>query len=113
MLALSTQSAPIILGGFLVTGLAVAVIAPVTFSIVGDVAPERVGEASSILATVAYLGLLLGPVIVGGLAEFLGLRLALASIIVMGGFISLLACWVLKGGLSLVTEAAPLEAGPP
>ena len=113
MLALSTQSAPIILCGFLVTGLAVAVIAPVTFSIVGDVAPERVGEASSILTTVAYLGLLLGPVIVGGLAEFLGLRLALASIIVMGGLISLLGCWVLKGGLLLVTETAPLEAGLP
>ena len=96
LLALSTQSAPVILAGFLITGLAVAVVAPVTFSLVGDTVPDRAGEASSILTTVAYLGLLLGPVIVGGLAEWVGLRLALASIIVMGGFISLLGCWVLK-----------------
>ena len=111
MLALATQSAPVTLCGFLVTGLAVAVIVPVTFSLVGDSAPERVGEASSILTTVAYLGLLLGPVIVGGLAELFGSRLALASIIVMGGAVSLLGCWVPEGGSPVVEKAAPTNLG--
>jgi MFS family permease len=97
LIALATEHAPVVLLGFLITGLAVAVVAPVTFSLVGDAVPDRVGEASSILTTVAYLGLLLGPVIIGGLAEFIGLRLALGSIIFMGGLISHLSCGVLRG----------------
>lgn len=97
LLALATEQAAVVLLGFLITGLAVAVVAPVTFSLLGDTVPDRVGEASSVLTTVAYLGLLLGPVIIGGLAEVMGLRLALGSIVFMGGLISLLSCGVLRG----------------
>ena len=101
-LALVTQFVPVILVGFLATGLAISVVAPVTFSLAGDAAPDRVGEASSVLTTMGYTGLLLGPVIVGGLAEFIGLRLALASIIIVGGMISLLAYFVLRGSAAVL-----------
>ena len=57
----------------------------------GDLAPGRAGAAISVVTTLGYGGFLLGPVIVGGLAELLGLRMALGTIAVAGLLIFTLA----------------------
>ncbi len=82
--ALATNIPSLILVGFLVVGLAISVIGPIAFSLGGDLSPEKAGEISSIIAIFGYCGLLLGPSLVGGLAELAGLRGALASVIVAG-----------------------------
>ena len=65
-------------------GLALSVVAPTVYSLAGDAAPGRTGEASSVLTTIGYGGYLIGPVLVGGVAEVAGLRLALATVILAG-----------------------------
>lgn len=98
LLALASERAPLILLGFLLVGLGLSVVAPTAYSLVGDAAAKQAGAASSVLTTIGYGGYLFGPVLVGGIAELAGLRLALATIVVAGGGIvflsSLVRVWV-------------------
>ena len=86
-LALATLEPTLVVAGFLVVGLALSAVVPVAFSVAGDLAPGRVGGAISVVTTLGYGGFLLGPVLVGGLAEILGLRSALGTIAVAGALI--------------------------
>ena len=90
-LALATLEPFLVVTGFLVVGLALSAVVPVAFSVAGDLAPGRAGGAISVLTTLGYGGFLLGPVIVGGLAEVLGLRAALGTIAVAGFMIFVLS----------------------
>ena len=83
-LALATREPLLVILGFLLVGLALSAVVPITFSVAGDLAPERAGAALSVVTTLGYGGFLLGPVIVGGLAEVVGLRVALGIIAVAG-----------------------------
>ncbi len=83
-LALATTAPSLVIVGFLVVGLALAAIAPLTFSVTGDLVPQRAASAISVVTTFGYGGFLLGPPLVGGLAEVVGLRLALGLIAVAG-----------------------------
>jgi MFS family permease len=53
--------------------------------------PERAGAASSVVTTVGYGGFLLGPILVGVLAEVLSLRVALGIVVIVGISIAALA----------------------
>ena len=86
-LALATLQPILVVAGFLVVGLALSAVVPVAFSVAGDLAPGRVGGAISVVTTLGYGGFLLGPVLVGGLAEILGLRASLGTIAVAGALI--------------------------
>ncbi len=90
-LALATHEPLFVIAGFLLVGLALSAVVPIAFSVAGDLAPGRAGAAISAVTTLGYGGFLLGPVIVGGLAELLGLRLALGTIAVAGILIFVLA----------------------
>jgi MFS family permease len=83
-LALATREPLLVVAGFLVVGLALSAVVPIAFSVAGDLAPENAGAAVSVVTTLGYGGFLLGPVIVGGLAEIAGLRGALGIIAVSG-----------------------------
>ena len=83
-LALATREPLLVVAGFLVVGLALSAVVPIAFSVAGDLAPERAGAAISVVTTLGYGGFLLGPVIVGGLAEVIGLRVALGIIALSG-----------------------------
>lgn len=83
-LALATQSPALILSGFLIVGLGLSIVVPIGFSLAGDLAPGRAGEATSVIAILSYGGFLVGPALIGGLAEWLGLRLALVTVIAAG-----------------------------
>ena len=90
-LALATLEPILVVAGFLVVGFALSAVVPVTFSVAGDLALGRAGGAISVVTTLGYGGFLLGPVLVGGLAELLGLRVALGTIAVAGALIFALA----------------------
>ncbi|MGI9048433.1 MAG: MFS transporter [Rubrobacteraceae bacterium] len=83
-LALATRQPPVVVVGFLIVGLALSAIVPIAFSMAGDLAPDRAGGAISVVTTLGYGGFLIGPVLVGGLAELFGLRLALGAIALAG-----------------------------
>src|SRR5215207_59585 len=83
-LALATREPLLVIAGFLLVGLALSAVVPIAFSVAGYLAPGRAGAAISVVTTLGYGGFLLGPVIVGGLAEVFGLRVALGTIAVAG-----------------------------
>ena len=89
-LALATREPLLVVCGFLVVGLALSGVAPIAFSAAGDLAPGKAGSAISVVTTLGYGGFLLGPVVVGGLAELLGLRIALGTIAAAGALIFVL-----------------------
>ena len=93
-LALATREPVLVVGGFLIVGLALSSVAPIAFSVAGDVAPGGTGAAISVVTTLGYGGFLLGPVLVGGLAEWLGLRAALSTIALAGIVIAFLGARV-------------------
>jgi MFS family permease len=83
-LALATTAPSLVIVGFLVVGLALAAIVPLAFSVSGDLVPHKAASAISVVTTFGYGGFLLGPPLVGGLAEVVGLRVALGLIAVAG-----------------------------
>ena len=97
-LALVTREPVLVVAGFLIVGLSLAAVAPIAFSMAGDVAPGGTGAAVSVVTTLGYGGFLLGPVIVGGLAELTGLRTALLTIAAAGLVIAILALRVSTAG---------------
>ena len=72
--------APAALAGFALTGAGIAVIAPVTFRLAGRLSPGAPGVGVAAVATPGYLGFLLGPPLVGLLAEAGSLRLSFAAL---------------------------------
>ncbi len=97
-LALATREPGLVVAGFLIVGLSLAAVAPIAFSMAGDVAPAGTGAAVSVVTTLGYGGFLLGPVMVGGLAELAGLRTALLTIAAAGLVIAALALRVSATG---------------
>jgi hypothetical protein len=79
------------LAGFAVIGLGVAAIVPLAWSAAGRRQPEAPGRAIAGVATLGYLGFLLGPVLIGGLAGLAGLRLAFIAAAAVTGAVCFLA----------------------
>jgi MFS family permease len=88
--ALATDVVPLVVAGFAAVGLAMSVVAPLGFSVAGDLAPDRAGEASSVVTVVGYLAFLVGPVFVGGVADLSSLRVALATVVPATALIAVL-----------------------
>src|ERR687889_347360 len=98
LLVLATTSPALVVGGFLLVGLGLAAVAPVAFSVAGELVPERVGSAVSVVTTFGYGGFLLGPPLVGGLAEVVGLRMALGVVAAAGLAVFLLSLNLREAG---------------
>ena len=90
-LALTTREPILIVCGFLVVGLALSAVVPIALSVAGSMLPERAGATSSVVTTVGYGGFLLGPILVGVLAEVLNLHVALGIVVIAGISIAALA----------------------
>ena len=74
---------PAVLGGIALAGLGTAACAPSLLSLAGRVAPVHLsGAAVGTVTTVGYLGFVLAPALVGGLARLSTLPTALAAITV-------------------------------
>lgn len=71
--ALAIAAPPAAPAGFFLVGIGGANAAPILFSAAGRTGPT----ALAAVATIGYAGMLLGPPLIGGVAELVGLRLAL------------------------------------
>ena len=70
--------------GILLMGVSLATVQPIAFTLAGANAPNRASEASTVVTTTSYIGLLIGPVLIGVVAELTSLRIALSSVGVIG-----------------------------
>ena len=69
-----TSSAALGLAGVALTGLAIAVVAPLIFGVAGRLGgPGRQASAIARVTTIAYFGFVIGPAFVGGVAGAAGL----------------------------------------
>jgi predicted MFS family arabinose efflux permease len=79
VLMATVPTVPTALLGFALAGIGVAAIIPLAFAAAGRVARSP-GAGMAAVATVGYAGFLLGPPLVGTVAEHLDLRVALAGV---------------------------------
>jgi predicted MFS family arabinose efflux permease len=72
---------PLGVAGILLAGAGTSVCAPTIISLAGAAArPEQRGAAVSTVTTIAYLGFLVGPPVVGGVAALTSLRASLTAV---------------------------------
>lgn len=80
---LSVAGPVVVVGGFFVTGVGLANFIPMLFSSAGRLARSAGQSASEGLAVttrMGYVGLLAGPLLIGPVAQHIGLRLSMASL---------------------------------
>ena len=89
------SSAPVALGGILVAGAGCSVCAPTIISIAGRaVAPSERGTTVGSLTTLMYLGFVVGPAAVGGVAEATSLSTSLTALAGLAFLLALAFCVV-------------------
>jgi MFS family permease len=84
VLVITTGSAWVGLVGYLLIGIAVCAVAPIAFSLAGDIDPTRAAASIALAGTLGYTGMLLGPVVIGLLADATTLRAALLVVVGLG-----------------------------
>lgn len=78
------------IAGFMLVGAGVSSVVPLTYSLAGQSQRMSPGIALAVVSTIGYLGFLLGPPMIGFLAEASSLRASFAFIACMGLMITLI-----------------------
>jgi MFS family permease len=78
----AAPNAPVGLIGFALAGAGISLTAPIVFGIAGR-RPDA-GSAVATVTTIGYLGLLVGPPLVGGIAQATSLRVSFFTLAVVG-----------------------------
>jgi Major Facilitator Superfamily len=92
LLAALAPVAGLALAGVVLAGGGISICAPILFSLAGRGADEAVrGAAVSIVTTIAYLGFLVGPAVVGLVAEATTLEASLACVAMVAVVLALLS----------------------
>jgi MFS family permease len=73
--------------GFLLVGAGVSCVVPLVISLATQSSPAHTGSVVTAVSTIAYLGFLIVPPVVGFLAETLNLRWSFGLMALSGGFI--------------------------
>ncbi len=81
----------LIIVGFGITGLGLSTIVPLIYSEAGHSKTMSAGVALAAISTVGILGFMIGPVMIGYIAEFTSLKIALATLVALGGLGALLS----------------------
>ena len=69
------------MAGFFIGGAGISIAAPTLFGAGGrNAGPQERGAGVATVTTIGYLGFLIGPPIVGGLAEAAGLRVSFTAL---------------------------------
>ena len=77
--------------GFLLVGLGVSSVVPLIYSLAGKSGTMQPGLALAAVSSISFLGFLIGPPLIGFIAEAAGLRLSFAIVAVAGLFPAILA----------------------
>ena len=82
-LALVVTWIPIALLGFGLVGAGFSVVFPLTLSAAGRTSKQAAGTAIAAVATCGYVGFLVGPPVIGFIADALSLRIALGFVVLL------------------------------
>ncbi|MCW3014592.1 MAG: transporter, partial [Solirubrobacterales bacterium] len=77
--------------GFLALGLGLSGVVPTLFRAGADQPGVATGGALSLVSSLGYLGFMVGPPLIGGLAELTSLRAAVGLLVLSGGLVVALA----------------------
>ncbi|WP_375416355.1 MFS transporter [uncultured Hymenobacter sp.] len=77
--------------GFLLIGFGIASVVPLSYSAAGRSTAVSPGVALALVSTIGFLGFLLGPPLIGFLAQISSLRLAMAAVAVVAMGVGVLA----------------------
>jgi MFS family permease len=91
LLAVAVPEPAVASAGLFALGLGLAPVFPVVYALVAHAEPARASVAIAAVTTVGYLGSVVGPPLVGGLAEAVGLRAAMLTVPVAAVAMTLLA----------------------
>jgi MFS family permease len=95
LLTLLFPSVYLKIAGCFVTGLGISTIVPLIYSQAGNQKEIMPSIAIAGVSTIAYIGFLLGPVLIGYLSDFVGLDKALFLLVVLGFFAAYISnTWV-------------------
>ena len=75
---------------FMLVGLGVSTVVPTVYSVAGKNTTVSAGEALTIVSSVSFLGFLMGPPVIGYIAEAFGLQFSFAFIGVFGVLIAIM-----------------------
>jgi MFS family permease len=108
--AVVASAAPVAIAGFVLIGAGLGPIVPVAFSAAGHIGGTVSGRVLSRVVLIGYLGTVIGPLAIGGLASLTSLRIALCLPIGLALCATALAGWVdrdqaVRSGGRLVREA--------
>ena len=92
--------------GFGVMGAGLSCIAPQVYSAAGNLDAERAGRALSTVVSIGYVGFLLGPILIGVAATYVGLPTALGIPVVLALFVAASATAMRSAGS---TEPKPAD----
>jgi predicted MFS family arabinose efflux permease len=81
----------VVLLGFLLVGLGLSVVVPIAYSTAGNTPGMAPGVGIGMVTTIGYGGLLLGPPMIGFLADWQSLRFAMGTILILFGLMILLS----------------------
>jgi MFS family permease len=79
------------IAGFAVLGLGLAPVVPIAFSAAGELDPRATGRLVGRVATLGYVGTVVGPIAIGWLAEATSLRTSLGLVVLLALVIAALA----------------------
>jgi hypothetical protein len=102
-------TARVALIGFVLTGLAICTVIPTTISVAGTIAPGRSAGSVAQVGAMGYGGLVLGPVVIGFLADVSSLRVGLGVAAVLGLLIAAGARYVPMRRLVAVADDREVE----
>lgn len=81
--ALSFTQPELVMLGFFLVGIGLSVIVPIAYSIAGNSTSVSPGVGLAMVTTVGYTGFLFGPPIIGFIADWQTLRVALSFVVVL------------------------------
>jgi MFS family permease len=90
-ISLATTSPAVVMVGFALVGLGVSSVFPVVYILATKEKTMMPSAAIAAVSSVGFIGFLIGPPIIGFVAQLTGLRLALTIVIVLGAIIFLMA----------------------
>lgn len=90
ILLISNYITTMILGCF-IAGLGISIIVPIIYSAAGNSKQTTASVAIAGVSTIAYIGFLIGPVLIGYLSDLYTLRKALVLLIILGMLTSLIS----------------------
>lgn len=89
---------------FMLVGIGVSTIVPTVYSLAGKNPSVPPGEALTIVSSISFLGFLLGPPVIGYIAEMFGLRMSFALVGIFGFLIAILVTRIRMFGSEATAE---------